>query len=279
MKARYEHVRPKKADRSIVSYQYQRSSFDFHWHYHPEFELTRIIAGRGSRLVGDYAESFEPGDLVLLGANLPHTWQSERSTGSCEAIVIQFDGGIFLDGLASLEELSSVRRLLESASRGVHFTPHVSAVPLIAELVETSGALRLAVLIEILAALTGETGRPLASPGYRLAKHGRYRDRLDTICLYVAESYTGEMSQSEAAGLVHMTEAAFSRYFKRMTGTTFTHYVIDLRVSHACQLLQATSDPIASIAFDSGFGSLANFNRRFRERKGVTPRQYRDRFR
>ncbi|MBO6573843.1 MAG: AraC family transcriptional regulator [Rhodothermales bacterium] len=277
MKARFEYVRPTRENRSIVSYLLELPEFEFNWHYHPEFELTMILSGRGSRLVGDRAESYRPGDLALLGADLPHSWQSERSSGVCRAVVVQFDATA-LSGLCALEEMADVARLLDAASRGLHFPDGQTLEADLHQLVDASGPSRVSRLIDILGRLTELKTRPLASPGHRPARDDRLKDRLDTVFRYVAESYTHDVTQARASALVHMTEAAFSRYFRRMTGMTFTQYVIDLRVSHACALLQTTSEPIASIAYDAGFGSLANFNRRFKERLQVTPRAYRARF-
>jgi hypothetical protein len=42
------------------------------WHYHPEYEIHLITATTGTYFVGDYVGSFEPGNLVMTGSNLPH---------------------------------------------------------------------------------------------------------------------------------------------------------------------------------------------------------------
>ena len=65
----------------------------FIWHYHPQFELTLTVNARGQRYIGDHLGDFEPGDLVLLGPNLPHTWAaSERIDGAQPmlAVVVWF---------------------------------------------------------------------------------------------------------------------------------------------------------------------------------------------
>jgi hypothetical protein len=61
---------------SFVVYERNDPDFAFDLHYHPEYELTLIIKSRGQRLVGDCIADYGPGDLVLLGPNLPHTWRS-----------------------------------------------------------------------------------------------------------------------------------------------------------------------------------------------------------
>ncbi len=281
MKARYEHIQPRQDGRTIASYRIAPSAFEFNWHFHPEFELTWIIAGRGSRLVGDHVESFAADDLVLLGANLPHTWQSDRNATNCEAIVVQFPSAVFQAGLDQLAEMEGLMRMLDAAAFGLHFEPACAQAirDMLTQLVETTGAGRVARLIDVLACLVHHPSRRLASQGYQPMLDQRSKGRMDTVCRYLAASYTNPVALSEVAALAHMSEAAFSRYFRRMTGTTFTQYLIGLRIDHACHLLHASTEPIAAIAFDAGFGSLANFNRRFRERKGMTPRQYRQQFR
>jgi mannose-6-phosphate isomerase-like protein (cupin superfamily) len=64
------------------------------WHHHPEFEITLVKRGGTERWVGDKLTPLEPGDLVLLGSDLPHDYRNDRGTGrraqKVEAIVVQF---------------------------------------------------------------------------------------------------------------------------------------------------------------------------------------------
>ena len=66
--------------------------------------------------------------------------------------------------------------------------------------------------------------------------------------------------------------------FKRHTQQTITGYVTALRIGEACALLSGSTRPIAHIAADVGYDSLANFNRQFKALKGLTPREYRNKF-
>ena len=53
-------------------------SFGNVWHYHPELELHFTIKGEGVRFIGDNISNFSPGEILLLGENLPHTWRSKE---------------------------------------------------------------------------------------------------------------------------------------------------------------------------------------------------------
>jgi len=72
-----------------------------------------------------------------------------------------------------------------------------------------------------------------------------------------------------------MTESSFSRYFRRATGNSFTDFVNRLRINRACQLLMETDRYITNVCYDVGFNNVANFNRRFLQLKGMTPKEFR----
>ena len=56
------------------------AGFDCPWHVHPEHELILVRKGYGYRIVGDNMAALSPGDLVFVGAGLPHIWQEERAS-------------------------------------------------------------------------------------------------------------------------------------------------------------------------------------------------------
>jgi transcriptional regulator GlxA family with amidase domain len=101
------------------------------------------------------------------------------------------------------------------------------------------------------------------------------QDRINDVVNYVIENYKNNISLSEAAEIVNMSESSFSRYFMKTTGNRFSEFVSRIRLGRACVMLYETNDQIATIAFASGYNNLANFNRQFIKLKGMTPREYR----
>jgi AraC-like DNA-binding protein len=67
----------------------------------------------------------------------------------------------------------------------------------------------------------------------------------------------------------------FSRTFRDYFGISFSDYVLVKRINQAANLLVHTDRAIGDVAKDSGFGSIATFNRIFRKHKNCTPTRYR----
>ena len=104
----------------------------------------------------------------------------------------------------------------------------------------------------------------------------RTEERINRCQSYVFEHLSEPIQLEDVASHMGMSPSAFSRYFKKVMGKTFSRFVNELRVGRACRLLLETDQPIAAVAFDCGFNNLSNFNRRFRELQGVNPRAFRN---
>ncbi|CAN5827098.1 AraC family transcriptional regulator [soil metagenome] len=262
---------------SLVAFQRREPRFPWAWHYHPEFELTWIRAGRGRRVVGDHADVYASGDLVLLGSNLPHTWASAEGEVKNHAVVIQFRPEAIPESLLRLPEFHAVHVLLEGAGRGLRF-PGANR-SLRGSLLALPGKMGLQGwigLLEVLEHLSRDSRAwPLASAGYRHHRSHRLHSRLEQVTTHIEQNFREPLPLAEGARLCGLTPSAFSRFFRQMTGQTFVAFRNECRVREAARLLVETDSTITHIAFECGFQNLANFNRRFREAQGETPGQYR----
>ena len=274
---------PFSTDTSFAVREFKLPRFTSPWHVHPEFELTCILAGTGLRFVGDSVTAFRPGDLVLVGANLPHYWRSTEHAASpvAHSLVVQFREDCLGKDFFQHPELRPIRQLLARARRGLQFTGKVRAAVAdrMRHLHRFTGPARVAEFIAILAALAQtRQARSLCSAGFQAAADFTGSDRVHRACRYVFDHLSSEIRLEDAARAAALSPAAFCRYFKRATGRRFFDFVNDLRIGHACAQLIETDKTIAEIAYAAGFTNLANFNRRFRERHKVTPREFRARY-
>jgi AraC-like DNA-binding protein len=283
MRAVPEPRRSRPEGQSFVAFAHAATSFPFAWHYHPEAELTWIESGAGTRFVGDSIAPFAAGDLVLLGGHLPHTWSSEGRAGrsrSHRAVVVHFPRELFE---MSAAEFVAIRTLLDSAQRGLVFSAGASArvAPDLKRLTALRGLDAWSELARILDRLAADRrSASLASPGYApQARQGAER-RLERALAYIeANASSPSLGLGDVARTVHLSPAAFSRFFRQITGDTLVHHVTQVRIGLACRRLAESDQGVAEIAFACGFGNLANFNRRFRATKGMTPTEFREHFR
>ncbi len=253
------------------------------WHCHEEYELQLIVGARGRAFVGDYVGHFEPGHLVLTGPRLPHNWITTDLPPNgidVRSLVIQFREEPLRDGMRAISELEEMRPLLERARQGIEFFGLSDSVKdRFYRIKRSHGLERFAEFIRLLCLLRRcDDFRLLSSdPAFDLVGSGKGRSTLNTIVEYVNENYAEQMSLAEVSAHVNMTESGFSRYFSKATDSTFTAFVNRVRIHKACELLMHSETQISSICYAVGFNNLANFNRRFRELKGITPSEFRHR--
>ncbi|MBE7496505.1 MAG: AraC family transcriptional regulator [Verrucomicrobiaceae bacterium] len=282
MKPVFEKV-PKRDWESFHCEIVRGPDYGTRWHFHPEFQITLAVRSSGHRVVGDNIAPLTDGDIVLIGANLPHVWHQDEGRGEVQAIIVRFDPQVLGADFFRLPELDSVRRLLERASRGLEVSGKTRAAVAthMKKLAEAEGfdrILELLSILHILATAKGEV-RTLASAGYTPKLESADQGRMQRVCDFIHAHLMDEIDRAQLAKLAHLSEGAFSRFFSSRTGKTVPEYVNEVRIGRACRMLAEDAANITDIAMDCGYRNLANFNRRFRQVTGMTPSAYRARFR
>lgn len=259
--------------------------FPFHWHYHPEYELVLMSHCDGHRIVGDHMGDFGEEDLVLIGPNLTHSFDSARhseTTGKHQATVFHFSDTFLGNGFLEKPEFVNIQSLLEEAKRGVLFAGPTKAwaIPQIQQIPQTQGIARLFKFLEILDQLGQSSDVTLlASEGYTQPPHIKEESNIDRMLQYIQQNFTHDIKLDDAADWLNMSVPNFCQFFKKTTRTTFNAYLNDVRIGNACKLLIETDLTISEICFSSGFNSLSNFNRRFLHIKNNTPKTFRQKYR
>ncbi len=255
-----------------------------HWHYHPEVELTLIRKGRGLRLVGDSMQPFDDGDLILLGANVPHLWRSgpgyfePGSNLAIEAIAIHFKPDFWGAPFSALPEMAPIRKLLDVAQRGIRLVgdTRVYVAKAMEQIIQTTGGIaRIERLLHMLDFISASpVYELLASSGFVQTFNASNTDRIDQVFHYTFTHFKEPLSIEKVAEAVNLSPHSFCRYFKTRTLKTYWQFLLEVRMGHACKRLIENERNISEIAFDSGFGNLSNFNRRFKAVMKLTPQQY-----
>ncbi len=253
------------------------------WHMHPEYEIHFIRETSGSMIAGDFIGTFEAGQVSIMGPNLPHDWVSDLDASTVipnRDAVIQFSSAWLNKCIATMPELNELEIFLNKTPRGIMFSGDSAAhaSELIMRIIESRGAKKIALMFELLASMQSapvcETTL-LASEWFGNGSDDNSNVAVEAGLNYIFESLTSEIRLSTAAQLAYMSEASFSKYFKRAAGMTFSDMVKKLRIAHACRMLDATDNSVATVCAASGFNNIANFNRQFLSEMGMTPSQYR----
>lgn len=281
VKASFEKLIPEVGE-SFRCFDRSHLKTSIKWHRHPEIEINFVEFGRGTRIVGDSIGTYGNGDLVLLGGNLPHTWMSDDFIGKKydrhPSVVIQFLPMIFGE-LLSLPEMESIQRLLKRSQRGLKFGPKITTRvgTQMTAMLKMKGADRLICLLRCLQWMANSSSaQTLASRSFHLIENDLSDARIQTVCQFVSTNLTDpNLNHESILELVKMNPSAFSRFFKQATGRTLTRYINELRIGLACRKLADPQEKVIEICYSVGFRNLSNFNRRFKELRNMTPREFR----
>ncbi|KKC31234.1 helix-turn-helix domain-containing protein [Devosia psychrophila] len=255
----------------------------FQWHHHPEFELTLTLNSSGQRFIGDHIGRYEPGDLVLIGPYLPHTWHSldrPNDNLSHTALVMWFLPE-WAERLTANTELRPVAAMLGRAANGLKFSDAAAGEirPAVEHLFTQPPVERFLGLVSILNTLAKDREAiPLSATAPELAPASADRGRIDRVLNHIHNHFAQPITITELSDIAALSPSGLHRTFLRHTRQTVSQYLIRLRIGRACALLSSSSLPIGQIAGEVGYDSLANFNRQFKSLKGTTPRQYRAAF-
>lgn len=254
-------------------------------HWHKELELVRFSNGEYEISVDMHNVVVKSDAFLLLPGNIMHTF---TLPANCQESAIVFDPNM-LSFNAYDEVQSEIFEPLMSSN--IPLPPIVTtdhpAFNRIDKLYRycvrhggTSNAserlLIKAKLLEILA-IYHEYG--LIS---RKEMHGQKvkskQDKLKELLNYVDAHYAGPITIRDASLRLGVTDQYFCRYFRRVTGMSFTEYLNDLRLRRATKEIELTNRPISDIAFDHGFENAGYFFKNFKLKYGITPLKYRKKF-
>lgn len=283
IKASVEILSPTN-EQSFLVRKFDESAFEAPYHFHPEFELTVILEGRGKRYIGNHVENFKEGDLVFVGPNLPHCWKLDQSPPptKASAVVVQFTDDFLGNGFFDRAELTPIKKLLENSLQGIRFNDKISDYfrhELLALSQRNDRFKALLHLMAILYALASSEAYSLLEkhPFASLQTHTQQM-RMNAVIAYIIDNFKTTISLGAAAEIAHMTPNAFCKFFKKSTRKTFMEMVIEYRLNYARQLLVQTDKPVSEIAFESGFQDVSHFFKLFKAKLKLSPLQYRKKF-
>lgn len=269
---------PKPEDAILILQEDRGRTFYEKLHQHEEIQLSYIVAGKGTFIVGDTIRDYQSGDVLLFGSNVPHVLKSDPENDEDSYMIsVFFTHDSFGEHFFNLPKLQEVKHLLNDASFGIKFQENQAVLKLLFEAVLIQKTIkRFAIFFEMLAIVTESKYETVSS----FINTKNYTDdegkRMSAVFEFVMNHFDQKIVLEEIATIANMTPNAFCKYFKQRTNKTFFKFLTEVRIENACKFLGNQQQvSIADVAYNCGFFNISNFNRKFKEIKGVTPTEFR----
>lgn len=257
------------------------------WHFHAEVELIHFKKGEGTQFIGDNIKRFKSGDVVIVGSNLPHYWRfddiyfAENTNTTADVRVAHFTENFWGENFLYLPENNNLKTVLEKAKRGLQITGKSRQVvaELLEQLITCTGSKRIILLMEALSSIFDcKQLSSLSSIGFKPDFVESENDRINAIYEYSIKNFKGKIQLEKIAEVANISPNSFCRYFKSRTRKTYSQFLIELRVGHACKLLIENNQCIKRLCYESGFNNFTSFYKYFKLITGKSPLTYQKEF-
>lgn len=268
---------PKPRQDALVYQEDHEYVFYDRFHQHKEIQISCIVKGSGTLIVGDSVSDYTRGDILVIGGNIPHVFKSDKdSVEKSVMLSLFFTKAAFGPHFFELEELKVVLPFFKKSESGFKVLSHRSKLEsMFTDLKSASKLDRFVLLLNILQQISKSKVRLLSSFTHHKTYTAAEGKRMQDVMGHTINNFQENITLEEIAKVSAMTKNAFCKYFKKRTNKTYFQFLNELRIENAGKLLLNSELSIADIAYQCGFRNISNFNRQFLALKQKTPSQYR----
>ena len=258
---------------------YRTPIFETNWHQHDEYELILITEGNGTALIGDYIGDYNVGDIFFMTSNLPHWFRKSNAKIIGSGIVIHFLKDFWGEQFLQLPEMKNINQLLNSKNSGIQLNSTLNSdlTVLIEQLEVTKGIERIIGLLNCLQQVSTSINFNVISYAFS-SINNKENSAIEKIFDYSFKHFLDQVTLHEVAKIAGMSIPTFCRFFKKNIKKSYFDFIQEIRIGHACKLLQTTNKPVLDICYTSGYNSWAHFSKQFKHVKKITPTQYRKQY-
>lgn len=268
---------PKPEQAALVYQEDFEEIFYDKFHQHEEIQVSLIVEGEGTLIVGDTINYYKTGDVLIIGRNLPHVFKSDlKKEKKSHMLSLFFTEDAFGNGFFKLEELKELTPFFKRASQGCKIsTPKKNLSALFLKLEKSSKLSQFILLLEILKIVSKQPYKSLSSFIYEKKYSDIEGKRMRDVMEYTMYNFQKDITLDKIATVATMTKNAFCKYFKKRTNKTYFKFLNELKIENACKLILSKEGyTISEIAYKSGFNNISNFNRQFKSFKHVSPKAF-----
>ena len=262
-------------DDSSIRIWYSDVPWRYETHDHSAVEVLLTLEGMVTYTIDDTIYQVRKGEILIIPPDMPHSLSMDE--GSSRYLFL-FEP----DGIMTMRDIKSMAMYF---NKPFHLRDGSEAHVRIRELLlrvrdayEKRELMWNTVCYSYLLRVYAILGqRYLNGVRNRIPDGGRIVESevITASMTYINNHYKQDLSLEDVAEFAGFSRYYFSRSFKKQTGYSFKDYLCEKRLQVATDLLIRTDKSMKDVAAESGFGSVATFNRVFREKKGCTPTQFR----
>jgi len=268
-----------KPETTALVYQEDKgAAFYDKFHQHEEIQLSYVVQGEGTLVIGDSVHHYQTGDFLVIGGQLPHVFRSEVSQGR-ETVMYSlfFEEEAFGTAFFKLDEFNMLQPLFTKAKYGLKINSQQTVLKTLFLALRHADKLeRFILCMKILHAMALASSTKLSSFIYPKNYTDTEGKRMSDVFDFTMQQYTEDINLAQIAKVANLTPNAFCKYFKQRTDKTYFQFLTELRIALACKLLLKNQDlSVVQIAYQAGFKNISNFNRQFKRLQKTTPLRYR----
>lgn len=263
-------------------------------HWHSAVEILMPVDNSYTAIVEGETYVVKPYELLFIGSEVVHSTIAPREG---RRYFFQID-------IAGIRNIAGINAILPFVGQVRHFTPsstpeiHRKLVKLYEEICneyfdseDLNGDMKIsddfsistlcepiiyAKFLTMLAIIGKYQLENALSNSLTQVKRKEYASKIMSICSYIDEHFTEEITLEEVASVAGYSKFHFSRIFKQLTNISFYKYVNLQRIKYAEELLLNPDLSISKIAIACGYSSTSAFIRMFKQLKNCTPTDYKE---
>jgi len=251
-------------------------------HWHSAVEIIMPVKNGCDISVNEYLSRLEEYDILVIPTGDIH--EINASKPGSERLVLQFDFTLF----KSVKDLGSAsfafykpRLITPGSSPELHRAIKTLLLEAFDEYREKRDYFEASITAKLINIAVQTARKQQENVPEAFSEHFTKRKvhivNFNRCIEYINKHYKEDLSLEFIAGIAGFSKFHFTRWFKQFAGVSFYEYLTQVRIKVAEAMLTGTESPITEIALESGFQSIATFNRVFKSHKKSTPTEFRDR--
>lgn len=275
---------PSSLNNSVVVEEDISSCMFSYLHKHEEMQMTLILRGEGTVLIGNEPFDYAPSTIFLIKGDIPHVFKSKpeyfirQNSSAIHAIHVYFNYKRIIGYLKNLPEFTPIRTVIDRLDNGllINVEDRSFIGQKIIALRNEVGIGRFAKFLSLLSYICEKSTRHHHIVSNNLITFDIQEGaKWNKVYRYVLTHYTDDISLKDIAEIANLTPQAFCKYFKKRTRKTFSSFLNEMRIKEA--ISQMTGEDflgISQTAYNTGFKSAVHFNRTFKKVTGSSPTGY-----